>query len=558
MGFSFRLLYDPEFLTYKGADANRSMLKARSIDYNFACTDGEVTLELIPGQYPVWKPQSGNGTLVTIEFYCHNTGDDVLALGPGSEGMGEWMLIGIVDSTYQKIPKNYDPSYTYNVTHIYRTVHLDRPQTYRLLEDVMNYTEYTLFSIDSNDVVLDLNSHTVNNTHEGVGWAYAISIKENHNNIIIKNGTITNFQYAVEMVRNEAKVEIFDLMILNMSETAIKVEGSTDIHIFNNNISSSLKETVLLSNCNLSTVSDNILSNDKGYGIHMIRSTNNTISCNQIMHNKQGGVYIQDSSNNTITCNQIMHNNPRGVYMEDSSNNTIFNNNFINNTDASGKTNHVISDAASINNWNCSYPHGGNYWDDWNATDRKIVDEKSGENHTIPGPDGIGDTSYFVKTNNQDWYPLMNPYNTALQVCDICRELQLKGKTIETKTLSVAVFTDSSVVGLNFNGTLKLISFNVSGECTSCKVIVSKELLDGAFEIKVGGIPVASFLNCEGDYVFANFTHPSGSHQVEVCGEIVRRCDLNSDDVINILDLALVAKEFDGSIKYTKSIEPQD
>jgi hypothetical protein len=131
-----------------------------------------------------------------------------------------------------------------------------------------------------------------------------------------------------------------------------------------------------------------------------------------------------------------------------------------------------------------------------------------------------------------------------------------KGENI-TKTLSVAVFTDSSVADLHFNGTLGLISFNVTGG-TSCKVIVSRELLDGAFELKINNTIVAPILNWDTGYVFASFNYPSGSHQVEIRGEILRRCDLNSDNRINIIDITSIAKEFESAIIYEEPKEEQD
>jgi hypothetical protein len=49
-----------------------------------------------------------------------------------------------------------------------------------------------------------------------------------------------------------------------------------------------------------------------------------------------------------------------------------------------------------VNIWDNAYPSGGNYWSDYSGVDANS--------------DGIGDTPYVIDTNNQDPYPLMNPW----------------------------------------------------------------------------------------------------------------------------------------------------
>ena len=60
--------------------------------------------------------------------------------------------------------------------------------------------------------------------------------------------------------------------------------------------------------------------------------------------------------------------------------------------------------SGSFNNWNGTYPSGGNYWGNVG------VDLKKGPNQDQPGGDGIGDTPYNINADNIDYYPLMRPY----------------------------------------------------------------------------------------------------------------------------------------------------
>jgi len=69
--------------------------------------------------------------------------------------------------------------------------------------------------------------------------------------------------------------------------------------------------------------------------------------------------------------------------------NMIFHNNLINNTNQ-------IRLSHSGSTWDNDYPSGGNYLSDYNGTDSD--------------GDGIGDSPYIIDENNQDNYPLMEPF----------------------------------------------------------------------------------------------------------------------------------------------------
>lgn len=128
-----------------------------------------------------------------------------------------------------------------------------------------------------------------------------------------------------------------------------------------------------------------------------VRANNVNISRFTIQ-NGDYGVDVLGSKNNNITENRVV-NNYYGIHLERSSDNVIHHNNFINNT------NQAYCCSQSSNTWDDGYPSGGNYWSDYTGEDLY-----SGPYQNETGSDGIGDTPYVIDQNNQDNYPLMNPY----------------------------------------------------------------------------------------------------------------------------------------------------
>jgi len=142
---------------------------------------------------------------------------------------------------------------------------------------------------------------------------------------------------------------------------------------------------------------NNVSSNDYvGIRLDYSEASFNEISGNDFS-NSDYGVFLASSANNTIVDNAITNNN-HGIYVSGSSSNAFFYNNIVNNSQQ------VVS-YDSTNLWDNGYPSGGNYWNDYAG-----VDFCSGPYQNETGSDGMGDTAYVIDANNQDNYPLMNPW----------------------------------------------------------------------------------------------------------------------------------------------------
>ncbi|UCE16907.1 MAG: right-handed parallel beta-helix repeat-containing protein [Candidatus Bathyarchaeota archaeon] len=154
---------------------------------------------------------------------------------------------------------------------------------------------------------------------------------------------------------------------------------------------------------NHNAISRNAITNSY-HGIVLWSSSNNTISGNNITNNNNFGVHLWSSSNyNTISGNNITANNDEGVYLHSSFSNRFYHNNFVDNTPQVN-----IATSGFANFWDDGYPSGGNYWSDYNG-----ADSYSGPGQNQLGSDGIGDTPYVMDGDNQDNYPLMNPWTPA-------------------------------------------------------------------------------------------------------------------------------------------------
>ncbi len=153
--------------------------------------------------------------------------------------------------------------------------------------------------------------------------------------------------------------------------------------------------SILLGYSNNNTISNNTIKDNSRHGIYLFRSSYNKILDNFISSN-ENGIYFVLSEHTTIKNNSLRHNREAGLDINNNADNKIYHNNFINNTQ------HVK--AFSSNVYDDGYPSGGNYWDDYEGDDRC-----SGPDQDEPGRDGIGDTSYSVGVNS-DNYPLMEPW----------------------------------------------------------------------------------------------------------------------------------------------------
>jgi parallel beta-helix repeat protein len=187
----------------------------------------------------------------------------------------------------------------------------------------------------------------------------------------------------------------------NVSNGSVGIElgFSSNNTITNNTASSNDRSGIYLHQSNNNTITHNNASSNDFSGIQLYSSSGNIIA-NSIASNNDYGIYIWLSNNNTINNNTVFSNNDGIILFPSSNYNHAFHNNIIGNTVQANNIDNV-------NQWDNSYPSGGNYW-----SDNGGVDNFKGPNQDIPGSDGISDTPYIdIFYQIIDNYPLMEPYS---------------------------------------------------------------------------------------------------------------------------------------------------
>ena len=223
------------------------------------------------------------------------------------------------------------------------------------------------------------------------------------NNITVENQDLSNTSVGIELLRTE------DSRISNNTVRNNNWNGIWLYHSSNNNITGNTAcnnngaGIYLIFYSSNNNIACNIASNNGGDGIHLHYSYKTNITGNTVCDNKWHSIYLWDSSNNVITGNNASNNNRDGIHLGSSSDNKIYLNNFINNSDN-------VYSKSSTNIWNSTEEitytykgttyenYTGNYWDDY-------IFEGNDTNS-----DGIGDNSYVISNDNNDNYPLMEPW----------------------------------------------------------------------------------------------------------------------------------------------------
>jgi parallel beta-helix repeat protein len=346
-------------------------------------------------------------------------------------------------------------------------------------------------------------------------------------NITSQNFSLENNEILVAFTRNSSIIKN------TITVGGISLTHSSFINLTDNTITNG--ESGISIHCsNNNTLAKNSIAQNT-QGILLENSSNNSISGNDV-RNSYIGIDLAGSSNNTIIGNNITDNRDYGLTFRYSPYNEIFHNNFINNGFLPKFQ--VVGSYSVGNKWDDDYPSGGNYWSDYNGTDRY-----SGTNpQSEIGSDGIGDTSYIgsfmVLFGVADRYPLMAPIVT------------FEAGVWEGKTRNVNIISNSTVSNFKLNETARTISFNVTDEeatAAFCRIIIpnviAQELWNSNYSVLINGEPrpFRNWTDSEHTYIYINYTH--SEHEIIIVPEFPSTIIVPLCMVLSMMAVVLVNKK---------------
>lgn len=404
-------------------------------------------------------------------------------------------------------------------------------------EPVWVFANHSGFIFTRDNVMLDLNGHKIMHDSGGKAPGDDAIIVEGRNGVTVKNGEIgPSFELGV-YVLDSSNVNIINMNVSDIAGRGIEIERiaapTRNITVSHNIVGGCDFQGILLRGVDCGNVSDNVVSTCGSSGVMLYASSNCSVSRNVVSGGCDPfGIDAQFSNGNVISNNTLSGNN-KGLELKQSSSNVIFHNDFVDNI------NGQLEVSQSTSTWNLSYPCGGNFWSDCNGEDKL-----SGIYQNVSGSDGIIDQPYVFNGEILDKQPLLNQWGTALRVLDIAWNIT-QARVPSKMTCPVALYSDSSITDFDFNETLKKLSFSTENG-TFCRVIIAKDVLEGALSCSVDDAVKDVNLNWDGTHTFVGITYSNDSHKVEITGERAIRIvgDVNNDGVVDILDIFQVAKNF--------------
>ncbi|ABO35695.1 periplasmic copper-binding protein [Methanococcus maripaludis C5] len=186
--------------------------------------------------------------------------------------------------------------------------------------------------INRSDIVLDLKGNSISGNYEG--WGITVS----GNNVLLKNGVISNFDYGIvletaencKISNNEVFGNTYDgIYVLNSKNNDV-----SENLVYENGVIGIVTSGIFLDGSEFNNVTKNTVNNNIYNGIELLNSKNNLISGNNVFENEDNGIFIWDSQNNSVIFNEIYQNENNGILAREAEFNKIESNSIFENEDS--------------------------------------------------------------------------------------------------------------------------------------------------------------------------------------------------------------------------------
>lgn len=370
-----------------------------------------------------------------------------------------------------------------------------------LLESHDNYIKGNSIENNGHGIKLGSSDGNIISGNTLTGNEFGIYLSECSNNLVAENNLVSN--------------ELNGILLSNSDNNILRKNVVTDAYV-----------GIGLTSCESNTLEQNILS-DNLFGIGLVDSNENILRNNNITHNDFYATFMEHCNQNRIVKNTMANNGFSGLTLTYSNLNVIESNDLSNNLLAdvhlnSSSSNHfyhnmlqTVDNRLSTNAWDNGYPSGGNYWTNYGGSDL-LCDV----NQTASGSDGIGDSTYFIDSYNQDSYPLMGVFS----------DYQIAETHVQT-------ICNSTISNFQFNGTsISLEVMSENGTTCFCRICVPKAVINDSFTICLDGADSTySLLPCSNSthsYLYVNYTSSTK--------EIIVTPEYSSIFALSVLMIALL------------------
>lgn len=297
-----------------------------------------------------------------------------------AKNVGDPFEDGSQEHPFDKVQEGVNSARSGDIVYVYNGIYY---------EDIFISKSISLIGQDNSNTIIDGHT-TASNT-----VVFIVTDNVNISNFRIRNdyfGILLAYSNDCSIVGNN----------LENCDESIEVDHSNGSLITGNKVSSNYVGIFVYYSFDGIFMGNN--ASENYFGIDVYASGNCSILAN-VAYSNERGIMVRHSRNCSVSSNIIVDNIDYGLDLEWSNDSIVYHNNFLNNRE------HVLFWNSLETIWDDGYPSGGNYWNDYSVRYPLVKDEHQGENQDVLGSDGIWDGPYEIDVDNQDRYPLVNPWS---------------------------------------------------------------------------------------------------------------------------------------------------